>query len=377
MVLARQAIEGEGLLDRLFDPIDQPGIAARPFGDPSGKVLARLFDRAAVVEPPELLQAVVVGLAWQVVERVPQEVDVAALEGSFGEHFANRPAQTGMVIGDDQLDAVQAALAQAEQQVLPGGAAFAIGHLDGEDLAPAVPVDADRDQHRLADHDAALAHLLVAGIDDEIGKGLIKPPAGKGGQARIEPLVDRRDRRGRAGMAAQLLGDRFYLPGRDTLDVHLGQRRDQRLLGALVAFEQFGREAALPVLRHPQLELADPGHQSAGVVARAIAQTIRRALTLAGAKRLVHLGFQHRLHHAADDLAQTIAVLGQKLLDSGNGRLSFTLGHGRAPLELVTSNITSLPWPPISSNDFAEHPAHYRYLSLIFRKIPPPIPPRN
>jgi hypothetical protein len=51
-------------------------------------------------------------------------------------------------------------------------------------------------------------------------------------------------------VAAQLLGDRLHLPGRDALDVHLGQHRHQRLLRALIALEQLGREAALPILRH-------------------------------------------------------------------------------------------------------------------------------
>ena len=45
------------------------------------------------------------------------------------------------------------------------------GHLHGQDLAPAVPIDPDRDQHRLAHHDAGLAHLLVAGVEDEEAKG--------------------------------------------------------------------------------------------------------------------------------------------------------------------------------------------------------------
>ena len=67
-------------------------------------------------------------------------------------------------------------------------------------------------------------------------------------------------------MAAQLLGDRFDLPGRDALDVHLGEGGHERLLGALVALEQLGREATLPVLRHAQLELADPGDQRSAVV---------------------------------------------------------------------------------------------------------------
>ena len=85
MVLARQAVEGERLLDGLLDPGDELRITRAPFGDPGGKVAAGLLDRAAVVEPAQLLQAIVVGLARQVVEGVAEEVDVASLEGGLGE----------------------------------------------------------------------------------------------------------------------------------------------------------------------------------------------------------------------------------------------------------------------------------------------------
>jgi hypothetical protein len=49
---------------------------------------------------------------------------------------------------------------------------------------------------------------------------------------------------------AAFLGDRLDLAGRHDLHVHLGQRRHQRLLGALVALEEFSGEAAVTVLRH-------------------------------------------------------------------------------------------------------------------------------
>src|SRR3546814_18654981 len=78
-----------------------------------------------------------------------------------------------------------------------------LGHLHGQYLPPAVPVDADRDQHRLASNHAAFAHSLVAGIKDQIRERLVEAALGKGRQAAIELLVDRRDRRGREGMAAQ------------------------------------------------------------------------------------------------------------------------------------------------------------------------------
>src|SRR3546814_2779675 len=89
-------------------------------------------------------------------------------------------------------------------------------------LPPAVPVDADRDQHRLASNHAAFAHFLVAGIKDQIRERLVEAALGKGRQAAIELLVDRRDRRGREGMAAQLFGDRLDLARRNALDIHLG-----------------------------------------------------------------------------------------------------------------------------------------------------------
>src|SRR3546814_4057070 len=79
------------------------------------------------------------------------------------------------------------------------------------------------------------------------------------------------------------------LARRNALDIHLGQRRHQRLLRPLVALEQLGREAPGTVLRHPQLQLADPRHQRARVMPRTVAEPRIAALALARAQRLVHL----------------------------------------------------------------------------------------
>jgi len=108
MVLARQTVEGEGLLDGLLGPGDEAWVARAPFGDPGGEIAAGFLGRAAIVEPAQLLQAVVVGLAGQVVEGVPEEVDVAALEGGLGQDLADGGPEAGMVIGDDELDAGKA-----------------------------------------------------------------------------------------------------------------------------------------------------------------------------------------------------------------------------------------------------------------------------
>ena len=44
-----------------------------------------------------------------------------------------------MIVGDDELDAVEAAPAQADKEVLPRGAALSIGHFDGDDLTSPIP----------------------------------------------------------------------------------------------------------------------------------------------------------------------------------------------------------------------------------------------
>jgi hypothetical protein len=83
-VLARQPEESERALDILLRPRGQPRIAGRPFAEPSGEIGPGLGQLAAVVEPAQLLEAVGAVLSRQVVERVPEEVNVAALQAASG-----------------------------------------------------------------------------------------------------------------------------------------------------------------------------------------------------------------------------------------------------------------------------------------------------
>ena len=189
-----------------------------------------------------------------------------------------------------------------------------------------------------ADH-AGLANPLIAGIQDQVRAGLVQPPARELGQAFGELHVDRADRRGREAVAAQLLGDRLDLAGRHALDVHLGQRRHERLLGALVAFEQLGREAAGAVLRHSELQLADPGDQGAIVVAAAVAEARRRSLALLGTQRRGHLGFQQLLQHRLHQRTQTSRSSANSAFLQGRSKLAS--GHGVHPQGDV--DITRIP----------------------------------
>jgi hypothetical protein len=46
-------------------------------------------------------------------------VDVASLEGGCWKDFARGRAQSGMIIGDEELDAMQASLFEGEEEVFP------------------------------------------------------------------------------------------------------------------------------------------------------------------------------------------------------------------------------------------------------------------
>lgn len=73
VMLARQTKEGPYPFDVLLDPGAQSRIARRPFGKPCGEI-------AAIVESAELLQAVVAMLPRQMVEGIPEEMRIGAVD---------------------------------------------------------------------------------------------------------------------------------------------------------------------------------------------------------------------------------------------------------------------------------------------------------
>ncbi|GLS36973.1 hypothetical protein GCM10010869_25650 [Mesorhizobium tianshanense] len=97
----RQPEEGERLFDVLLDPGGEPGIARRPFGHLCSEI--GLGNVAPVIEPAQLLQAVVAVLARQMIERVPEEGHVAALPGRLRDDLADRSDQPSMIVGHDQF----------------------------------------------------------------------------------------------------------------------------------------------------------------------------------------------------------------------------------------------------------------------------------
>jgi len=115
----------------------------------------------------------------------------------------------------------------------------------------------------------------------------------------------------------------------------------------------------LPILRNPQLQLAGLRHQRAAVMARAVAHPISGALALRSAKRLVHLRFQHLLHHRTDHFAQAIRVRKQTLFDRSDRGLTVNLGHGGVPPTESGDVNNHQPAMTASLGEFAELSRQY------------------
>jgi hypothetical protein len=72
-----------------------------------------------------------------------------------------------MRVGDDELDAAQATASELAQKRRPERLGFGRTDVHAENLAPAVAVDVDRDNHRDRHNAAILTHLHVGGVDPQ------------------------------------------------------------------------------------------------------------------------------------------------------------------------------------------------------------------
>ena len=100
-----QPIIAQRFLDVFLDPVAELRMLGLPLGQPGGDVAAHLDEFAPVIDPAQLLQAVVGELAWQMAEGVSEEVHIAALPDCTRQDLADRLPQTFVIVRDDELDA--------------------------------------------------------------------------------------------------------------------------------------------------------------------------------------------------------------------------------------------------------------------------------
>src|SRR5438876_410337 len=143
------------------------------------------------------------------------------------------------MVTDDALDAVEAALLEALEELSPMDFGFTEGDADAEDGALAVRVDAQSDQDGAIEQLAVVADLFVTGINDQVrasSEGAVAPTFQFGIQ--LGGAVT--DLGGTDGGAAELLDDGGDFAGGDALDVHFCQGQFEGLLTAAAFFQGAG-----------------------------------------------------------------------------------------------------------------------------------------
>ena len=171
------------------------------------------------------------------VNGVLREVELAALPDGTGQDGAAGGLQPGMVVADDEADAAHAAVDQAVEEGSPVDFGFRGIARDAEHAPSPVRPDADGgEQGGIADH-AALAQLLVAGVEQEI-VDLAQRPAAPSSEFLVQERGGPADLGRRQALQAELGHHLGGIAGGDALHVHLGDRQHHRARGSAPALQR-------------------------------------------------------------------------------------------------------------------------------------------
>jgi site-specific DNA recombinase len=209
-------------------------------------------------------------------------VDAAPLPGG-PQHLGHCGLEPLMRVGDDQLDATQAAPRQRAQEVQPERLRLGGADRHAEDLAAAIAIDADCDGDGDGDDAPGLADLHVSGVEpqvgpvalDRAGEEVADPPVDLGAEATDLALGDALQAHG----ADQVI-DRA---GGDALDIGLLDHRRQRLLGGPAGLQEGWEVGALAQFRDAQFDRPSPGLPVALTVAVALVHPLGAALAMGSA----------------------------------------------------------------------------------------------
>ena len=103
----------------------------------------------------------------RMVRRVALKVDLATLPGYAGKDSIQSRFNPGVIVSRDKLQAAEAAVSKRREKLAPVNLRFRETDTDSENRSHAVS-DADGDEDGDGDHLAAVANLLVAGVENEI-----------------------------------------------------------------------------------------------------------------------------------------------------------------------------------------------------------------
>ncbi|BDE06856.1 hypothetical protein WPS_21320 [Vulcanimicrobium alpinum] len=145
-----------------------------------------------------------------------------------------------MIVGDGNVDAVQAACFEAAKELVPRRKALRIADRKTKDFSVSVSTNAARDEQRFADDALVGAHLRKERVNDDEWVRCVEPAIQESRDRLVECLRKATYRRFRKRRPTQTFGYPRDLPRRDAVDDHLHQAHDEGLFAAAITLEDVG-----------------------------------------------------------------------------------------------------------------------------------------
>src|SRR2546423_5621332 len=191
-------------------------------------------------------------------QRVAHEVDATALPRRV-QNLGDGRLQPLVGIRDDELDATQTPPGELAQEVNPEGLGLRGADRQAQPLAPAVAIDADRDNHRDRDDVAVTARLHIGRVQPDIGPFALERTVEEGCDLAVDLAAQPRYLALRDAGHAHRTDQLVDRAGRHALDIGLLDHRGQRLLGQPARLEKARKIAALAQLWDAQLNRPGAG----------------------------------------------------------------------------------------------------------------------
>ena len=214
----------------------------------------------------------------------------AALPGG-AEDAGDGVAQAVVGIGDDELDALQAASHQALEEARPKRLSLAGPNAEADDFTPAVGRHRHGDYRRDRDDPSAIADLQVGRIEPKIRPVALERAIKDGVDAVVDFLAELGDLALGDARQAHRLHQLVDAPGGHTADPRLLDDRDQRLLCGPAWLQEGWKVRALAQLRDPELKVPEAGVERAVAIAIAGVEPVGRALMPACTDQAFDIGF--------------------------------------------------------------------------------------
>ena len=268
------------------------------------------------------------GWAKIVREQVAGEVDPAPLVRDALERPPECLDQSGVLVADDEPDAGQAALLEAEQEPTPEDLVLAVTDVQTEDLPLPGGGDPGGDNdghgHDLPALAGGVTDVEVGRVEVDVGElDVVQRPGAERADGLVEPGADSGD----LGLGDPRTAHRFDqvidVPGRDAVDVDLRHDRVQGLVNPAAGLEDDREERALAELGDPQLDVAGLGGQHPRTVAVAFGCAVIGPLIGRCADAFGRFEIDQLLQRDADRVTDQIDALtgAERLEEFGQGRL--------------------------------------------------------